>query len=69
MKSVVTGGGVASGAGNVIAGGLIGIGVDAGTGANKDLRPNPIIAQLETLEFGKPSIVLDNKTEKVALAE
>ncbi len=47
LEKKVTGGGVASGAGNVIAGGLIGIGVDAGTGANLDLRPNPMIAQLE----------------------
>lgn len=46
LEKKVTGGGIASGAGNVIAGGIIGIGVDAGTGANLDLRPNPMIAEL-----------------------
>lgn len=46
LKPKVTGGGVASGAGNVIAGGIIGVGVDAGTGANLDLRPNPLVATL-----------------------
>lgn len=50
LKPVVTGGGVAAGAGNVIAGGIIGIGIDAGTGANLDLRPNPMIAELEPLD-------------------
>jgi len=46
LEKKVTGGGVASGAGNILAGGIIGIGVDAGTGANLDLRPNPMIAEL-----------------------
>lgn len=55
----VTGGGVASGAGNVIAGGIIGIGVDAGTGANLDLRPNPMIAELSPAGSAEPSRVVD----------
>ncbi len=59
LKPVVTGGGVASGAGNIIAGGLIGIGIDAGTGANLDLRPNPMIAELAPLESPDASRVLD----------
>ncbi len=53
----VTGGGVASGVGNVLAGGLIGIGVDAGTGANLDLRPNPITAILVPLDSDQSSTV------------
>lgn len=57
----VTGGGVASGAGNVIAGGIIGIGVDAGTGANLDLRPNPMVAKLEPLDSAMESVVLVEK--------
>ena len=59
LKPQVTGGGVASGAGNVIAGGIIGIGVDAGTGANLDLRPNPMIAELEPTGSGVPSRIVD----------
>lgn len=58
LKPKVTGGGVASGAGNVIAGGIIGIGVDAGTGANLDLRPNPMKARLAKVDSGADSYVL-----------
>lgn len=58
LEKKVTAGGVASGAGNVLAGGLIGIGVDAGTGANLDLRPNPMIAELALADSEKLSIVL-----------
>jgi hypothetical protein len=39
-NKVATGGGVAM-AGNVLLGGIIGAGVDAGTGAMLDLTPNP----------------------------
>jgi len=55
LEKRVTGGGVASGAGNVLAGGIIGVGVDAGTGANLDLRPNPMIADLSPVGSGAPS--------------
>lgn len=34
-------------AGNVLVGGIIGAGVDAGTGAMMDLVPNPIVVALE----------------------
>ncbi|OFX06169.1 MAG: hypothetical protein A3E78_14785 [Alphaproteobacteria bacterium RIFCSPHIGHO2_12_FULL_63_12] len=54
----VTSGGVASGAGNVIAGGIIGIGVDAGTGANLDLRPNPMKARFAPIDSANDSVVL-----------
>jgi len=40
------GGGTAM-VGNVVAGGLIGVGVDAVTGAANDLRPNPLVVKLE----------------------
>jgi hypothetical protein len=33
--------------GNVILGGIIGIGVDAANGANQDLRPNPRVIRME----------------------
>lgn len=44
-NKVATGGGVAM-AGNVILGGIIGAGVDAGTGAMLDLTPNPVNVEL-----------------------
>ena len=34
-------------AGNVIAGGVVGLGVDAATGASQELVPNPIDVELE----------------------
>ena len=39
--------GVVAGAGNVILGGVIGLGVDAVTGANFDLEPNPVNVNLD----------------------
>lgn len=46
VQSGISGGGAAGMAGNVLVGGLIGVGVDAGTGAAKDLKPNPLTVQL-----------------------
>ena len=73
LQKKVTGGGVASGAGNVLAGGIIGIGVDAGTGANLDLRPNPMIAELQPVAATAPSRILpddeDEQGEKEKTAE
>lgn len=59
LKPQVTGGGVAAGAGNVLIGGLIGVGIDAGTGANLDLRPNPMIAELEPVDSPEMSRILN----------
>jgi len=42
VSSQVSGTGAAGMAGNVLVGGLIGVGVDAYTGATKDLKPNPL---------------------------
>lgn len=42
-----SGQGAAGLAGNVILGGVIGIGVDAATGATLDLRPNPLVVVME----------------------
>jgi hypothetical protein len=42
VSSQISGSGAAGMAGNVLVGGLIGAGVDAVTGATKDLRPNPV---------------------------
>jgi hypothetical protein len=51
----VSGGGGAAMAGNVIAGGLIGVGVDASTGAMDDLKPNPLRVHLERDGSSGPS--------------
>lgn len=40
-------GGAAGVAGNVLVGGIIGLGVDAATGASQDLVPNPVEVTLE----------------------
>lgn len=45
-NKVANGGGAAM-AGNVFVGGIIGAGVDAGTGSTLDLVPNPVVANLE----------------------
>ena len=47
VDSRVRGGGVAGGAGNIIAGGLVGIAVDASSGAMNDLTPNPLLLTLK----------------------
>ena len=47
VTNKVKGQGGAAMAGNVILGGIIGAGVDAGTGAMLDLVPNPVVVVLE----------------------
>lgn len=46
----ISGAGGAGMAGNVLLGGLVGAAVDAGTGAMKDLKPNPVQVTLVKLE-------------------
>jgi hypothetical protein len=45
-----SGAGAAGVAGNVLLGGIIGLGVDAATGASQDLTPNPATVTLEAME-------------------
>ena len=47
ITNQIGGKGGAALAGNVLVGGIIGIGVDAATGASKDLTPNPLKVTLE----------------------
>lgn len=49
VTNKIAGGGGAAMAGNVIAGGIIGAGVDAKTGAMLDLTPNPLVVKLQPL--------------------
>lgn len=51
----VSTGGAAGMAGNVLVGGLIGIGVDAATGAMMNLKPNPLKVKLEPADSSAPS--------------
>lgn len=44
-------------AGNALIGGLIGLGVDAGTGAARDLTPNPLVVKLEPVVVTAPAAV------------
>ncbi len=46
VLSQISAGGAAGMAGNVIVGGLIGVGVDAASGATKELKPNPLVVKL-----------------------
>lgn len=48
VVSSIHGAGAVGLAGNVILGGVIGAGVDVGTGAGKDLVPNPLEVSLES---------------------
>jgi len=47
VDSRIRGGGIAGGVGNIVSGGLIGIAVDASSGAMNDLTPNPLVLTLQ----------------------
>jgi hypothetical protein len=49
LTKEIPGAGAAGFAGNILAGGLIGMGVDAATGAAQDHKPNPVIVTLHPL--------------------
>lgn len=55
VTSQISGAGGAGMAGNVLVGGLIGAAVDLGTGAMRDLRPNPIQVTLTPLPRPTPA--------------
>ena len=52
LTKEIAGSGAAGFAGNVLVGGLVGMGVDAATGAAQDHKPNPVIV---TLNPAKPA--------------
>ncbi len=52
VQSAMSGQGGAAMAGNVLVGGLIGAGIDAGSGAGKDLKPNPLQVVLVAADPG-----------------
>jgi len=47
LTKEIPGAGAAGFAGNVLLGGLVGMGVDAATGAALDHKPNPVIVTLQ----------------------
>ena len=55
VASEIGGGGGAAMAGNVFLGGIIGAGIDAGTGAMYEHKPNPLMVTLEKLEAAVPA--------------
>lgn len=55
VKTDVSGGGAAGFAGNVLVGGVIGMGVDVATGAALDHQPNPVFATLVPVPKPQPA--------------
>jgi hypothetical protein len=56
LTKEIPGTGAAGFAGNILAGGLIGMGVDAATGAAQDHKPNPVIVTLQPLRREPPPV-------------
>jgi hypothetical protein len=54
VKSEVSNGGAAGFAGNVVAGGLVGMAVDGSDGAMNDLKPNPLTVTLQATPPAAP---------------
>ena len=54
VRTEVAGSGVAAMTGNVLAGGLIGAGVDAYTGAMMNHKPNPVFIELVPIDAKNP---------------
>lgn len=50
VKSKISGGGAAAGAGNLLIGGIIGGVVDGSSGALNDLKPNPLKVELVAVD-------------------
>jgi hypothetical protein len=63
IKTKVSGGGAAGMAGNVLLGGIIGVGVDAATGASLDHTPNPAHITLQRAGSPSPAATPPKKTK------
>ena len=62
----VSGGGGGAAAGNILAGGIIGVGIDASSGAMLDLRPDPLLINLEQ---GEGTVTLNQTQAEDASAQ
>jgi hypothetical protein len=54
LTKEIPGSGAAGFAGNILVGGLVGMGVDAATGAAQDHKPNPVIVTLQPIRPVSP---------------
>lgn len=59
IQSQVAGAGAAGMAGNVLVGGIIGVGVDAASGATKELKPNPLVIKMVPLSGSASALPAD----------
>ena len=66
VSSQISGKGSLGVAGNVLVGGLIGVGVDAITGAAKDLKPNPVIVKMVPLKKSEDVPELPSEVAPIA---
>jgi hypothetical protein len=62
IVNAMSGEGAAGLAGNVLIGGVIGVGVDALTGASLDLKPNPLVVDLAPLDSAEESRIAPEAT-------
>ncbi|WP_426436182.1 translation initiation factor 2 [Bradyrhizobium genosp. P] len=60
----ISGGGGAGFAGNLLLGGVVGMGVDAATGAALDHKPNPVIVTLQPIRPPQPPPVEKRRSPK-----
>ena len=67
VEPKLSAGNIAASTGNVLVGGIIGIGVDHATGAGRDLEPNPIIVSLQPT--GTESFRTDEEGNKITPLE
>lgn len=67
VTSSIDGGGAAGMAGNVLVGGLIGAGIDAGTGAMHSHKPNPLTVTLVPGNSRPGAVDLTDKSGAVAI--
>ncbi|AFL76304.1 SHOCT domain-containing protein [Thiocystis violascens] len=66
VRPQISGAGGAGMAGNVLLGGIIGVAVDAGTGAMNDLKPNPIHVRLSRLDDDLGEASVDGVEQRMA---
>ncbi len=64
VKTQIAGAGIAGAAGNILVGGIVGLGVDAYSGATLEHFPNPVHAVLEPLKADKKTVVINKKGKK-----
>ena len=63
VKSKLSGGGAAAGAGNVLVGGILGGIVDGSNGSLNDLKPNPLVVELAPVDSAAAEPAAEAKAE------